>query len=105
MNALAYTVVNTPKKRLVKTEALLFAGCAILYLVCTGSVVSKSVQRENLKSDLVRELRRTQETESALVAEGGELPLFIERGYEEPRALEVIKRRRNVAENSRTSLY
>ena len=105
MNAIAYTVVNIPQKRLVKSETLLFVGCAVLYLILTGSIVSNSVQREQLKSDLSLELRRAQETESVFVAEGGELPLFIGQGYEEPHALEVIKRRRNVAENSRTSLY
>ena len=105
MNALAHTIAYTPKKRLIKSGVVIFGVLVLGYLIMMGSIISQSVAREKLKRGLAAELHSLQETESSFVARGGTIASFIQHGYEEPQSLEVIKRIRNVAENTHATFY
>ena len=105
MNAIAYTIVNTPKRRLIKTEIFVLVALLVAYMALVGSVVSKSVAKEKLKLELARELEQNQEMQGALHADGMLLSSLIAHGYEEPQSLEVIKRKHNVAQNAGIPFY
>ncbi len=95
------------KKQLIIGTGILLIAITSFYLYMTGVIVSTNLERQHLESQLKTTLSGAQAVERQALTQGRVFTAqyFIDRGYEEPSDLGIIKRTSNVAEISSHYFY
>ncbi len=98
-------VLAEQKKTLIKSGLIFFAIISVLYIYLVGSVVADTAMLNKMQISQKQEMQRLGETESRALSQNQNLtvPYFLGQGYEEPKNLDVIRRKQNVAKNSLSS--
>ncbi len=89
---------------------LAIAAClflALVYIYLTGLIITGTMDLENLKAKASRLLSETNQSASILTLEQAQKSagFYLKLGFEEPKALDVIKRNRDVAKSVGAFLY
>ena len=99
----------SPRKRKVylKSAVTVFTLLALVYIYLTGLIVTKTMERENLKARSARVLSESNQLASNLTLEqtAKSVGFYLKMGFEEPKTLNVIKRNRDVAKSANAFLY
>ncbi len=95
------------KKMLIKSGFILFAVILLAYIYLVGGVVSGSAKLKKMDILRQKEMSGLEAVESKMLSENRDLNIsyFLGQGYEEPKNLDVIKRKPNVAKNSLSYFY
>lgn len=95
------------RKVILKTNLVLLAGIAVLYVYLSGTIVSGNLEKMNKAKELAKvsgELDRVQA--GILSADTGlSMGFFTEKGFIETKNLNVIKRINNVAATEEINTY
>lgn len=99
----------SPKKKGIyfKSAFALFLLLALVYIYLTGLIVTKTMDRENLKARSSRLLSESNQLASSLTSEQTQksVGFYLKLGFEEPKTLGVIKRNRDLAKSANAFLY
>lgn len=101
---LTFSYIRFPYIRLRRSffvSAILFIIMMVFYLYLAGDAVTKNLEREALKAELIKGLTVAREAESLLMKDSiaKNLQFFGSLGYQEAGNLQIIKRNRNVTES------
>ena len=95
------------KKTLIKGGVVLFAIILIAYVCLMGKVVESTATLKKMSTLEKQEMNNLEIVESKVLSENKDLNIsyFIGQGYVEPKNLQVIKRKPDVAKNALSYFY